>query len=106
MSRSYKKFPKVRVYYGKSGKYGRKRANKKIRSLPLEYEIPNGRGFKKVFNSYEIYDYSCTQFKEWEISRWHSQQQELANGVNLWNAKYVVSLEETLSYWKKFYKCK
>lgn len=106
MSRSYRKFPKVRVYYGKSGKYGRKRANKKVRKLPLDYYIPNGRSFKKVFNSCEIYDYSFTQFKEWEIKEWEQEEVEILNGIDSWKRKYHTSLEECLGDWKKTYKCK
>ena len=67
MSRSYKKFPQVRAYYGKSGKFGRKQTNRKIRRLSINYDIPNGKNFKKLYERSEIWDDAFTQFKEWEI---------------------------------------
>lgn len=107
MSRSYKKYPKVKISrYGKSGKYGKKQANRTIRRLPIEEHIPDGRCFTKYHERSEIVDYSFTQFKEWEIDEWNRDQQEIANNVNTWKTKYNTSLEEALSNWKKFYKCK
>ena len=103
MSRSYKKFPQVRVYYGKSGKYARNQANKKIRKLPVDYDIPNGRAFKKLYETCEIWDYAFTQFKEWEIQEWEEIESRIENGVFSWKAKYHTSLEETLTDWKKTY---
>jgi len=103
MSRSYKKFPQVRAYYGQSGKNERIRANKKIRHLPIDYDIPNGRAFKKLNESCEIWDYAFTQFKEWEIQEWEEVASRIANGVPSWKAKYHTSLEETLADWKKTY---
>lgn len=103
MSRSYKKFPQVRAYYGQSGKFGRKQANKKIRKLPLDYGIPNGRSFKKLYESCNIWDYSFTQFKEWEIQDWEEVEARIENGVHSWKARYHTSLEEALTDWKKTY---
>lgn len=103
MSRSYKKFPRVRAYYGKSGKYGRNQANRKIRRLPLDYDIPKGRGFKKISNSCEIWDYSFVQFKEWEIQDWEKTQADIANGVETWRGHNPRTLEETLVMWKLSY---
>lgn len=103
MSRSYKKYPKVKTYYGKSGKFSRTIANRKIRRLPIDYDIPNGRGFKKITESYDIWDYSCTQFKEWEIQSWYTEEAQIANDIYSWKRKYHTTLEETLNDWKKFY---
>ena len=55
MSRSYRKYPRVSVYYGKSGKFGRRQANKKIRNLPLDFDLP----FEIFKNSFKSKD----QFK-------------------------------------------
>ena len=106
MSRSYKKFPQVRAYYGKSGKKARNFANRKIRRLPVDYEIPNGKSFKKLYERYEIWDYACTQFKEWEIQEWKEVESRIENGIPSWKARYHTSLEETLADWKKTYICK
>lgn len=106
MSRSYKKFPHVRAYCGKSGKYGRNMANRKIRRLPLTYDIPKGSAFKKIYNSYNIWDYAFTQFKEWEIRDWEHEQARIINNVHSWKINCHLTLEESLSNWVKFYKRK
>lgn len=103
MSRSYKKFPKIKAYYGKSGKYGRNQANRKIRRLPLSYDIPNGCSFKKLYESCEIWDYSFTQFKKWEIRDWEKDEADIINNVYTWKKKYRITLEEALINWKKDY---
>lgn len=106
MSRSYKKFPHVRAYYGKSGKFRRNQANRKIRRLPIDYDLPNGRGFKKLNETCEIWDYAFTQFKEWEIQDWEKEETDIINEVHSWKKKYHTTLEETLANWKKTYICK
>ena len=106
MSRSYKRFPQVRAYYGKSGKIARNFANRKIRRLPLDYDIPNGRSFKKLYETSEIWDYAFTQFKEWEIQEWEKEESYIANSMYFWRHKYHTTLEETLADWKKTYICK
>lgn len=103
MSRSYKKFPQVRAYYGKSGKFARNRANRKIRRLPISYEIPDGGSFRKLYERCEIWDYAFTQFKEWEIQEWEETEARILNNVSSWKADHHTSLEETLVDWKKTY---
>ena len=106
MSRSYKKFPQVRAYYGKSGKVARNLANRKIRRLPIDYEISNGGQFKKLYERCEIWDYGFTQFKEWEIQEWEKEEAHILNDIWSWKTKCHTSLEETLANWKKTYICK
>jgi hypothetical protein len=106
MSRSYKKFPAVRAYYGESGKKSRNYANRKIRRLPLDYDLPNGRGFKKLSESCDIWDYSFTQFKEWEIKEWEQEEARRANGLSSWKHRLHSTLDEALNDWAKFYKRK
>lgn len=105
MSRSYKKYPKVKAY--ESGKFGKKQANRTIRHLPINVEIPNGRSFKKLYESSNIYDYSFTEFKEWVVEKWQSNQKDslygVKNGIHWYDND---TLEEALADWKKFYKCK
>ena len=103
MSRSYKKFPQIRVYYGKSGKWSRNQANRKIRRLPIDHDIPNGRSFRKLYERWDIWDYGFTQFKEWEIRDWEEIEARIANGVSSWRTDCHTSLEETLTDWKKTY---
>lgn len=104
MSRSYKKFPRIKCE--NSCKFGKRQANKTIRNLPIDFEIPKGRWFKKLYESYDICDYSFTQFQEWEIKDWYRHQAELINGVKPWRSKSDETLEEALGDWKKYYKSK
>jgi len=106
MSRSYKHFPTVRAYYGKSGKKARNYANRKIRRLPLDYDLPNGRSFKKLSESWDIWDYSFTQFKEWEIKEWEQEEARRANGFGSLKHSLYSTLNEALNDWAKFYRRK
>lgn len=56
MSRSYKKRPIVKD----KNKGTKQQANKKVRKF--KYTIQNGKSYKKIFNSYDISDFSfeCT----------------------------------------------
>ena len=103
MSRSYKKFPHIRAYYGKSGKYARNRANRKIRRLSLDYDIPQHRGFKKLSESCDIWDYSFTQFKEREIKEWEQEETRKLYGIYSWKNRLYSTLDEALIDWKKSY---
>lgn len=106
MSRSYKKFPHVRAYYGKSGKKARNFANRKIRRLPLDYDLPNGRSFKKLSESCDIWDYAFTQFKEWEIKEWEQEEARRVNGISSWKHRLHSTLKDALADWEKFYRRK
>lgn len=101
MSRSYKHYPRINVYYGTSGKKERNRANRRIRHLPIDFEIPNGNSYKKLYPGGKIYCYQTTQFKEWEIMEWYEDQARI-----LHNYKYKpndITLEKDLILWKKSY---
>lgn len=105
MSRSYKKFPMVKCE--RSCKYGKKRANKKIRNLRKSgVEIPSGRSYKKLFESCEICDYSFTEFEHWAEEQWYKEEADIINGVRPRLRRYHTSLEEHMADWKKYYKCK
>ena len=101
MSRSYKKFPNVSIYCGKSGKFGRRQANKKIRKLPINYKISNGGDFKKLYESCNICDYSFTQFKEWETKKWEEVESIIQHGGKHWITHDT--FEKTMQDWEKFY---
>lgn len=62
MSRSYKKNPINKYAKNPAGK---REANKKTRR---SNNIPNGRGFKKLFCSYNICDCKC-DWRNWFIGK-------------------------------------
>lgn len=105
MSRSYKKFPTVKIGYSYRGsKKAKKVANRKVRRYLKD--ISNGSSYKKIYPSREIWDYSFTKFKEWEIKEWYDDQYEIMNNINSWKRKYNTTLEEALNNWYKYYKSK
>lgn len=108
MSRSYRKFPKIKCGFSSvSCKFGKRRANKKVRNyLKNGKDISNGSSYKRVFPSSEIYDYSSVMFKEWAIESWYDDQYEIINGVSTWKEEYNNTLEEELAYWHKRYRSK
>ena len=66
MSRSFKHFPCVK---DKScSRSGKKYANRSIRHMK---QVPNGSGYKKLKESYDICDWSCYEtyndYKKWYI---------------------------------------
>ena len=57
MSRSYRKTPIITNYW--PGRKQHKRwANKAVRRLPVDFEIPNGSRYKVLYESYKIKDYA------------------------------------------------
>lgn len=62
MSRSYKRTPIVKDN-PKARKFFKRRANKKVRRTP---DIPNGRAYRKVYDSWSIYDFiSYCTLEDW-----------------------------------------
>lgn len=79
MSRSYRKFPLAKCE--KSCKWGKRQANKRIRHLAIEREIPKGKQYKKIYNSWEICDYKWSEtWKEYQqfckAPRWWAEEKE------------------------------
>ena len=94
MSRSYKKFPIVKDPANK----GMKRfANKKVRHTK---NIPNGKAYKKVFESWEISDYCWIWTREEAINNYKQASE------NSWIRKHFKTLEDYLKYWEKCVKRK
>lgn len=56
MSRSYKKVPIIKIA-PKDGTEEKKFANKKVRRC--KETIPNGKAYRKLFQSWDIHDYVC-----------------------------------------------
>lgn len=94
MSRSFKKHP---IAKDKVTKDMKKFANKKVRNTP---DIPNGKSYKKVFESYDIHDQIDYWSKEMAIKRWESAEPDS------WIRTRFETLEKYLIYWEKCVKRK
>lgn len=65
MSRSYKKVGHCKNE--KSCKKGKQFANRRLRRKGIDYEIPNGKAYKKLNESWDICDYHCLMsWKDYE----------------------------------------
>ena len=84
----------------------KKIANSKVRIFLKEIvDIKNGCMYKKIFESGEIKDYCFHETKRAVISRWESEQKEIANGV-ITRRRCYETLEDELIEWYKWYKRK
>jgi hypothetical protein len=92
MSRSYKKHPFVK---DPANKFMKRYANKKVRRTP---NIPNGKAYKKVFESWDISDWRWWWDKQDAIFDYYDD--------NLWYKSEYETLEEYLIYWEKCVKRK
>lgn len=89
MSRSYKKHPRVKDAANKGMK---KFANKKVRHTK---NIPNGKAYKKVFESWEISDWNWIWTRQEAIDTYNQAP------ANSWIKKRYETLEQYLIYWEK-----
>lgn len=94
MSRSYKKHPIVK---DPAGKYMKRFANKKVRRTK---DIPNGKAYRKVFETWDISDF------RWIWSREKAIYDYLTAEPDSWIRKKYETLEEYLKYWEKCVKRK
>ncbi len=97
MSRSYKKHPRCKDSASKDMK---KFANKKVRHIK---NIPNGKAYKKVFESYDISDWNNFWSKEQAIKNWDAAQRKVGYS---WIREHFETLEKYLIYWEKCVKRK
>ena len=81
MSKSYRKKP----FYKAHCSDGKKLANERVRNAE---DIPNGNGYKKVFSSYDVIDY--TIYAPWE--EWKTATEEEGGDI-----------EAIRRRWEKFY---
>ncbi len=89
MSRSYKKHNRVKDPANK----GMKRyANKKVRHTK---NVPNGKAYKKLFESWDISDWNWIWTKEQAIEDYNSAPEDS------WIKKHYETLEKYLMYWEK-----
>ena len=80
MSRSYKKIGQCKCEH--SCKKGKQFANRRLRRKDINFEIPNGKAYKKLNESWDICDYKCietwAQYKAWwNRPRWWQEPKEI-----------------------------
>ena len=94
MSRSYKKHDIVKDPANKAMK---RYANKKVRHTK---NIPNGKAYKKFFESWDICDYRWIWTREDAIRNFEQAP------ANSWIKNHFETLEKYLIYWEKCVKRK
>ena len=77
MSRSYKKTPIIKCC-PTQGNIGKKFANRKVRNK--KGNIPNGKAYKKYFESYDIHDYVLMETKAEFNAEYESDLKAYING--------------------------
>lgn len=91
MSRSYKKHPFCTDHHVKTTKEKKRFANKKIRHTK---NIPNGRAFRKIYETYDICDWKNRWTWEEALADWNS------NKTSYLNTHYL-TLKNFYRYWLK-----
>lgn len=91
MSRSFKKTPIVKDR--RVG--GKKFANHKVRRSK---DVPNGKAYRKFYNSYDISDFKYTQSKKSFLKRW-----EHRHDVHRWLWIKDRPFHQAMRYWYKTY---
>lgn len=77
MSRSYKRKPITKD----KNKGMKSLANRKVRK---QFDIPNGKSYKKCFQSYDICDWFVEHSFEEELKEYYSEKQAFLNGGNMY----------------------
>jgi hypothetical protein len=95
MSRSYKKTPVIKDN-GKSKKISKTFAVRKTRRKlkNLDYEIADGKAYRKEFESWEIADYVSRWTKEKAIQEYETNQYI--------DKKRFPTLQSWINYWEKY----
>ena len=80
MSRSFKKIGHCKCE--RSCKKGKQFVNRRLRRKGINFEIPNGKAYKKLNESWDICDYKCIetweQYKSWwSRPRWWQEPREV-----------------------------
>lgn len=94
MSRSYKKYPVVNDSQPKSTKARKKIANRKVRNTD---DVPNGKAYKKVSESWNIRDFAW--FWSWEEALKGYEENEYLK-------KRYPTIDEFHRFWLQEAKCK
>lgn len=104
MSKSYKKTPIVKDHG--TGNSGKRFANKSVRRYADI--IPNGKGYKKIFCSYDIHDYVSRYTYEEHKQKFESDLKAFLNG----GSKYDPREDSTFNHryddnrWERFFRRK
>ena len=93
MSRSYKKHPFCKDW-NRRKRVGKQLANRKVRAqLKRGIEIPSGKSYRTVFETWDIYDYHWYKSKSEAIKNFETKR--FKNRPD--------KLEEAIDDWKKYY---
>lgn len=97
MSRSRKRNP---IHTdGRSGKVGKKLANRKVRRALTEYP-PKSKNYKKEFESYDIHDWVLRWTKEEALEKYRNAESDS------WMRTKYPTEKSFLNYWAKIYQRK
>lgn len=104
MSRSYKRNPIIKDN-GKSKKFAKRLATRKIRHLnnKFEDEVPSGKAYKKYFESWFIADYVCRWSEQDAINYYNKKLAEASLGEDDQVIRDYPTLEDFLAWWRKHY---
>ena len=97
MSRSYRKNPIIKDN-GKSKKEMKSLANRKVRRKlnDPDFDIADGKAYKKEFESWDIADFISRWTKEDAIKEYESKSKKYR-----WFKEEWPTLEDYLNYWEK-----
>ena len=97
MSRSYRKNPIIKDN-GKSKKEMKSLANRKVRRKlnDSDFNISNGKAYKKEFESWDIADFISRWTKEDAIKEYESKSKKYR-----WFKEEWPTLDDYLNYWEK-----
>ena len=97
MSRSYRKNPIIKDN-GKSKKEMKSLANRKVRRKlnDPDFDIADGKAYKKEFESFNIADFISRWTKEDAIKEYESKSKKYR-----WFKEEWPTLEDYLNYWEK-----
>ena len=102
MSRSYKKSPVCTDYSRGNTKDQKRFANRRARRAK---DVPNGKAYRKYYESWEIHDWICRQTLGEAIHSYYTRGYWDSKGN--WNRWYEdETFEKFVSDWAKYYKRK
>ena len=99
VSRSVKKNPVVKDY--DSGSFGKRLANKRVRRTE---EVPmKGKGYRKIFESYNIHDYISYWTKEEAIETWINEEKDrfFHDYEGYFHRQFNNNFDRYLAWWKR-----
>lgn len=98
MSRSYKKNPWC---CSSNHAFGKNQANRRIRNVNVDEQIPNGKYYKRYYNSWEICEYkNYTSFSDWCKSAIGAIAEDICKGYAIYGYR------SSMDYWEKCFKRK